>query len=81
MRDRAVSLLEGTGISVISSDASIKTRPGDPFRVFKTRLALFLHFDGSENGTSGASVGYDDDSDRGGAEAWKELYGKFLEPG
>ena len=80
VRDSAVALLEDAGISVISTDASIKTRQGDPpsaFRRFKVKTAVFVHFDGSKSGTAGASVGYNDDSDKPAATEWKNLYARY----
>jgi hypothetical protein len=77
--DEAVRLLEDAGISVIKTDASIKTRKGTPksdYKIFKVKTAVFIHFDGAKN-EKGASVGYDDDSDIPAAEEWKQLYSKY----
>jgi hypothetical protein len=61
---------------VIKSDASIKTQHGQTGRVFNVTLAIFVHFDGG-GGSTGASIGYDHDSDQPAAEAWKQIYSHY----
>ena len=67
--DAATRYLREAGISVIRADANWKTKT-------HTTLALFIHFDGiaGDPCRTGASVGYDDSSDRPAAMAWKRLY-------
>jgi len=71
--DEATRILEEAGVSVKRVNAEeIK---GETYNV---KDAVFIHFDGStENTTSGASVGYDDSTDKPAADAWKELYSKY----
>src|SRR5262245_34687540 len=69
--NRATHLLRSAGVSVIRENAFLSG-------TYDVALALFLHFDGSESPCAhGASVGYDDDSDKPAANAWKELYGRY----
>lgn len=77
VRDEAARILEVAGVSVIRTDASIKTRKHEgPGKMFKSTLAIFIHFDGSSH-EAGASIGYDHDSDRPAAEEWKRLYSRY----
>ena len=71
--DEATRILEEAGVSVIRANADeIK---GETYNV---KDAVFIHFDGSKPpGTSGASIGYDDDTDKPAADAWKELYSQY----
>lgn len=69
--NEATRILRAAGISVIKEDASIK-KTGKQYRV---RVALFIHFDASTPPSrAGASVGYDDPSDKPLADAWRALY-------
>jgi len=65
--------LRQAGISVIRADANWKPK-------VYTNLALFIHFDGiaGDPCRTGASVGYDDPSDRPAALAWKRLYSSYF---
>lgn len=74
IRNKAAEILNEHGVSVIKSDASIK----GSHTKFHVALAVFLHFDGTDNpNAGGASVGYNDDSDAPAASAWKTLYREF----
>ena len=66
--DEATRILEEAGISVIRSKADRK-------KYSIVDLALSIHFDGcvKECG-SGASIGYDDLTDKPAADEWKSLY-------
>ena len=68
--DEAVAVLRAAGVDAVKEDASIKHTD----RNYRCRLAVFVHFDDSPQGTSGPSVGYDHDSDAPAADAWKALY-------
>ncbi|MCP4214825.1 MAG: hypothetical protein GY765_09215 [bacterium] len=70
--DEATRLLRAAGIDVIREDAFL-----DPEK-YRVDLALFIHFDGSDSpGASGASIGFDDISDKPAADQWKTLYSKY----
>ncbi|CAA6818108.1 MAG: Unknown protein [uncultured Thiotrichaceae bacterium] len=70
--DAATHYLRQAGFSVIRADANWKQKTD-------TDLALFIHFDGSANPcATGASIGYDDPSDRPAANAWKRLYSQYF---
>lgn len=71
--DAATQALRQAGISVIRANADWKPTT-------YTQLALFIHFDGIEGDPcrTGASVGYDDPSDRPAAQAWKQLYSQYF---
>lgn len=59
------------GISVIREDASL-------FGKYHVKLALFIHFDGDKKPCqSGASIGYNDATDKPAADAWRALYSKY----
>jgi len=74
--DEATRILEEAGVSVIKTDASLKTHSGDPGKIFKVSIAVFIHFDGS-GGVTGASIGYDHDSDKPAADVWKEIFSRY----
>lgn len=74
--DEAVRILESAGVSVIKTDASLKTQHGDPGKIYKVTTAVFIHFDGG-GGQTGASIGYDHDSDKPAADVWKHLYSQY----
>ena len=67
---RATAVLRSHGVTVIHEDASLSGE-------YNVKLAVFCHFDGSTNKTvKASSVGYDDDSDKAAALAWKGAYGQ-----
>jgi hypothetical protein len=69
--DEATRVLREAGVSVIREDASLIGR-------YNVQIAVFLHFDGSRTRcSSGASVGYDDATDKPAANAWKALYSQY----
>ena len=44
----------------------------------EVKLAVFIHFDANNDpGSSGASVGYKDNTDQPAAQEWKALYSKY----
>jgi hypothetical protein len=58
-------------ISVIREDAFL-------FGKYNVKLALFIHFEGSESPCeAGASIGYNDATDKPAADAWRKLYSKY----
>jgi N-acetylmuramoyl-L-alanine amidase len=66
--NRATATLRAAGLSVIRKNATLA---GNTYAV---KIAVFIHFDGSDPPCkSGASVGYDD-ADRPAADAWRALY-------
>jgi hypothetical protein len=71
--DAATRYLRQAGISVIRADANWRSKA-------YIKLALFIHFDGVEGDAcrTGASIGYDDSSDRPAAMAWKRLYSSYF---
>ena len=70
--DEATRILREAGITVIRS-------PADRRRYSKVDLALSIHFDGSNHTcASGASIGYDDPTDKPAADEWKNYYKKFF---
>jgi N-acetylmuramoyl-L-alanine amidase len=72
--DEATRVLQAHGVSVIKADARIKGSS----RRFNVNVAVFVHFDGSANpNAGGASVGYNDDTDRAAAHEWKALYSRY----
>ncbi len=72
--NEATRLLRAAGISVIKEDASIK-KTG---KQYAARVAIFIHFDASSPpNRAGASIGYDDNSDKPLADAWRQLYKKY----
>lgn len=70
--DEATRILEEAGITVIRSAA-------DRRKYSVVDLALSIHFDGctTECG-SGASIGYDDHTDKPAADEWKAYYSNFF---
>lgn len=70
--DEATRILQEAGISVIRSKA-------DRRKYSIVDLALSIHFDGcaTECG-SGASIGYDDHTDKPAADEWKAYYSNFF---
>jgi hypothetical protein len=69
--DVASHELSKRGVSVIREDAFL-------FGTYHVDLALFIHFDGNDTPCkSGASIGYDDETDKPAADAWRELYSKY----
>lgn len=70
--DEATRILEETGITVIWSNA-------DRRKYCVVDLALSIHFDGcAKQCASGASIGYDDATDKPAAVEWKSYYSKFF---
>lgn len=71
--DAATYHLRRAGFSVIRANADWKPTTD-------TQLALFIHFDGSAGNpcSTGASIGYDDPSDRPAANAWKNVYSQYF---
>lgn len=71
--DSATYHLRQAGFSVIRAHADWKPKTD-------TELALFIHFDGNAGDPcrTGASIGYDDPSDRPAANAWKRLYSSYF---
>lgn len=66
--DEATRILRRAGVSVIRASA-------DQRRKSVIRLALSIHFDGSNDACStGASIGLNNNSDRRAARVWKRLY-------
>ena len=74
--DTAAKILENAGFTVKRVNAFMREpgNSGSP-RQAKTRLALFIHFDGADVPcSSGASVGYSRLSDPLAADQWKQFY-------
>ena len=70
--DEATKMLRSAGINVIREDAYLDSSK------YKVSLAIFIHFDGARPACkSGASIGYDDMSDKPAADHWKELYSQY----
>lgn len=70
--DEATRILEEAGISVIRSKA-------DRRKYSVVDLALSIHFDGCATQCgSGASIGYDDPTDKPAADEWKAYYSQFF---
>ena len=70
--DEATRILEEAGISVIRSKA-------DRRKYSVVDLALSIHFDGcARQCGSGASIGYDDPTDKPAADEWKSYYSQFF---
>jgi hypothetical protein len=69
--DEATKILTEAGVEVIREKADLED-------VYEVKVAIFIHFDGSNPPCrTGASVGYNDPSDQPAAHAWKALYGKY----
>jgi len=70
--DEATRILRKAGISVIRSKA-------DHYRYSTVDLAVSIHFDGCEKACgSGASIGYDDPTDKPAADEWRALYSNYF---
>ena len=70
--DEATRILEEAGITVIRSNA-------DRRKYSIVDLALSIHFDGCATQCgSGASIGYDDHTDKPAADEWKALYSNYF---
>lgn len=70
--NQVTRVLREAGLTVIRKNATLA---GNTYAV---EIALFIHFDGSARAcTSGASIGYDDASDRAAANAWRLLYSRY----
>ena len=70
--DEATRILEEAGISVIRSDA-------DRRKYSVVDLALSIHFDGcATQCASGASIGYDDHTDKPAADDWRSFYSQYF---
>jgi len=66
--DEATRILREAGYTVIRADADRKRRS-------KVVLAVSIHFDANNVPCrTGASIGYNDDTDKPAADAWKALY-------
>ncbi len=73
--NEAVRVLRAAGVNVIKEDASIKSST----RKYKCKLAVFVHFDDSDTGGSGPSVGYPVDAgNEATAAQWKALYSRYF---
>ena len=70
--DEATCILQEAGISVIRSNA-------DHRKYSIVDLALSIHFDGCVNQCgSGASIGYDDPTDKPAADEWRNFYSSYF---
>jgi hypothetical protein len=69
--DEATETLKKAGVSVIEKPAVLGIHER-----YKVTTAVYIHFDGSGSGTSGASVGYPAGSQTT-ANAWKTLYSEY----
>jgi len=66
--DEATRILHDAGVSVIRA-------PADQKRISVVKLALSIHFDGNKKACrTGASVGFNNASDKSAARAWRRLY-------
>ena len=69
--DEATRILRAQGLRVARV-------PADFAETYRVRAAVFLHFDGGTPPCSSrASIGYGRQSDAAGADAWRDLYGKY----
>jgi N-acetylmuramoyl-L-alanine amidase len=69
--DEATRILREAGISVIRSNA-------DRRKYSVVDLALSIHFDGCvKQCATGASIGYDDPTDKPAADEWKSFYSNY----
>jgi N-acetylmuramoyl-L-alanine amidase len=69
--NEATRILREEGISVVRENAFLTGR-------YDVKVAIFIHFDGNDNPCrSGASVGYNDPTDKPAADEWKTLYSKY----
>jgi N-acetylmuramoyl-L-alanine amidase len=70
--DEATRILREAGISVIRTNA-------DHRKYSVVDLALSIHFDGcAKTCATGASIGYDDPTDKPAAEEWKAFYSNYF---
>jgi len=70
--DEATLILRNAGIEVIREDAYL-----DPDK-YNVSLAIFIHFDSAGIPcNSGASIGYDDTTDKPAADQWRRLYSQY----
>jgi N-acetylmuramoyl-L-alanine amidase len=70
--DEATRILREAGISVIRSKA-------DRRKYSRVNLAVSIHFDGcNKQCATGASIGYDDPTDKPAAIAWKQFYSQYF---
>lgn len=66
--DEATRVLREAGISVIRANAN-------HYSVSRVNLALSIHFDASTKPcATGASIGYDDPTDKPAADVWRDIY-------
>lgn len=72
--NEAVRLLKAAGVNAVKETAYIKVT----HQYYRSKLALFIHFDAPDHGEAGPSVGYDHSSDADGADAWKALYKEYF---
>ncbi len=69
--DEATRILRSAGVSVIREDATLQG-------VYDVKVAIFIHFDGDNPSCrTGASVGYNDPTDKPAASEWKALYSNY----
>lgn len=70
--NEATRILEDAGISVLRTNA-------DHRKYCVVDLALSIHFDGcTKSCATGASIGYDDPTDKPAADEWKALYSTYF---
>jgi hypothetical protein len=70
--DEATRILREAGINVIRENAYLDSEK------YKVNLAIFIHFDSAKPPCdSGASIGYDDITDKRAADEWKALYSEY----
>jgi len=70
--DEATRILRNAGVSVIRAAADRK-------RISVVQLAISIHFDGSKRACrTGASVGFNNASDKGAVRAWKRIYSQVF---
>ncbi len=70
--DEATKILRNAGIRVIRAKA-------DRRRLSRVKLALSIHFDGNHKQCrTGASIGYDDPTDKPAADHWREIYSEYF---
>lgn len=70
--DEATRILRNAGVEVIRA-------PADKKRISYVKLALSIHFDGSKNACrTGASIGYNNPSDKHAVRAWRQLYSQVF---
>ena len=59
--------------------ASVARLPADFRGTYRTKAAVFIHFDGSTHPcSSGPSIGYSSPASRDAARAWRALYGAYV---